>query len=171
MRHQLGYGLCRVLGEAHIAVRQDSDKLAASLHHRNSRYCIRCHQCLCIGERCLGIDRDRVDHHSAFEPLDLSHSSALLFDGEVTVQHTYATQLRHDYRHPRLRHRVHRRRQYRNIQRNGLGQPRARVCLTGQHIGCCGLQQHVVKCQAEGNFFHAATASTFALSLDSWRPM
>ena len=40
-----------------------------------------------IAQRRIGRDGNRIDDHAAFEPLDRAYRVALLFDGEVAVEH------------------------------------------------------------------------------------
>ena len=120
MRHQLAHRLFRVGGKAHIAVGQDSGQPAALLDHGNAADAIGGHQCLRLAERCIGGDGDRIDHHAALETLDRTHCGALFFHRQIAVQHANAAELRHDNRHVGLGHRVHRRGDHRDIERDGL---------------------------------------------------
>ena len=88
--HQLGHLLARVGGEAHVAVGEDADELAgaavaAALHHRDAGDAVVLHQCQRIGERGVGIDGHRVDHHAGFELLDLADLRGLLLGLEIAV--------------------------------------------------------------------------------------
>ena len=81
--HQLGDLLPRIGGEAHVAVGEDADQLAGAplpppLDHRNAGDAVLLHQRQRVGQRRVGIDGDRVDHHAGLELLDLAHLRGLL---------------------------------------------------------------------------------------------
>ena len=72
--HQLAHRHLGVGREADVAVGQDADQAAAlALDHRDARDAVRRHQLERVGERRLGAERDRVDHHAGLELLDLAH--------------------------------------------------------------------------------------------------
>ena len=76
--HQFADRLQGIVGEADIAVGQyaaEPRRLAArsALDHRNPRNPMPAHQRERIGERFIGKNRDRIDHHAAFVALDLAH--------------------------------------------------------------------------------------------------
>ena len=168
MSHQLRNRLVRLFGKTYVAVGKYPRQPSVGLDYRNARNRVVRHDRPRLGQRRFRADRDRVDHHPAFEALHLAHCGALFLDRQIAVEHTNAAQLRHDNRHPRLGDGIHRRRQHGNVERNRLGQPGACVGLTGQYPGLGGLQQHVVEGQSEGNVNHRATVPA---SVDSWRPM
>ena len=106
-RHQLTHGLRRVFGKAHIAVGQDTDQFAIAVGHGNAADPVQLHQRLRIAQRGIGADRDRVDHHPAFVPLDRAHGGALIGHFKIAVQHADAAQLRHCNRHIGFGHGIH----------------------------------------------------------------
>ena len=63
------------------------------------------------------------------------------------MDHADTAGLRHGNRQACLGHRVHRRRDQRNVQRNGFGQEGGDVDVSGHDLAGPGLEQHVV----EGN--------------------
>ena len=110
--HQLGNLLPSVLGKAHIAISEDADQLAgmavaAALHHRDAGNVIFLHQRQCVGERGVGMDGDRIDHHARFELLDLSDLRRLHGRIEIAMNDADAARLGHGNRHVRLGHGIH----------------------------------------------------------------
>ena len=106
--HQLGDALARIGGEAHVAVGEDADQLAgaavaAALDHRNAGDAVLLHQLERVGQRRVGVDGERVDHHAGFELLDLAHLLGLLVGLEVAVDDADAAGLRHGDGHAALR--------------------------------------------------------------------
>ena len=53
--------------------------------------------------------RDRIDHHSRLEPLDLPHLVGLRGGIEILVDHAHAAGLRHRNSELRFGDRIHRR--------------------------------------------------------------
>ncbi len=150
-RHQLLAGHQRidrrrvVRRETHVSVGQDAGELAVRLHDRDARDLVLDHQGQRIGQRLLGMDGDGVHHHARFEFLDLAHLVGLLFGRKVLVDDADGAGLRHGDRHWRLGDRIHRRRQQRNIELDGAGEPGARVGLVGQDGRRRRLQEDVIE--------------------------
>src|SRR6266480_2632227 len=77
-RHQLGDGLVRVVGEAHIAVGQDAAeparliRIGAALDDGDAGNLVVGHQAQRVGQGLVGMDRDRVHDHPGLELLDLA---------------------------------------------------------------------------------------------------
>ena len=134
VRHQLGYRLVGIFRKADIAVGQHADQFAARLYNWNARYGIIRHNRSGLRQSRIGRNGNRIDHHSRFKTLYLTHSGRLLFNRQIAVQNTDAAQLRHDNRHARLGNRVHRRGQNGDIQRNRFGNKRPRISLAGKYI-------------------------------------
>ena len=107
-----------------------------------------CHQGQRVGERRVGMNGDRVDHHAGFEFLDLAHLGGLHRGLEIAVNDADAAGLRHGDRHVRFGHGVHRRSDDRNIERDAARDSRADVDFGRQHVGEARLDQHVVEGQA-----------------------
>ena len=105
-------------------------ELARFLDDRNAADPVRLHQLERFGERLVGRHGDRIDHHPALEPLHLAHRGRLLLDVEVAVKHADPAELRERDRHVGLGHRVHRRGQDRDVERDFAGQEGAR-CRPG----------------------------------------
>ena len=77
--HQLAHRLALIAGEAHVAVGQDADQLAAAaLDHRKAGDLVLLHQAEGVGQGLVGMDGERVHHHAGFEFLDLADFVGLL---------------------------------------------------------------------------------------------
>ena len=119
--HQLGDRLRLVVGEAHVAIGENADQPAgllamAALDHRNAGNAVARHQRQRVGERLVGIDGDRVDHHAALIALHLAHFRGLIGGREILVDDAETAGLRHGDGEPRLGHRVHGRGDDRQIE-------------------------------------------------------
>ena len=97
------------------------------------------HQRQRIGERRVGTDGERIDHHAGFEFLDLAHLGGLLVGIEIAVDDADAAGLRHGDRHPRFGDGIHRRGDDRDVERDGAGDAGADIDLGRQHVGQAGL--------------------------------
>ena len=156
--HQLGDFLPPVGGKAHVAIGEDADQLAgaavaAALDHRDAGNAILLHQRQRVGERRVGMDGDRIDHHARFEFLDLPHLRRLHRRIEIAVNDADAAGLRHGDRHVRLGHRIHGRSDDRNIERDAAGDSGADIHLGRQHVRQTRLDQHVVEGQTFAGTF------------------
>ena len=139
VRHQLADPLARVAGEAHVAVGEDADELAvAVLDHRDAGDAVVGHQRQRVGQRLVGVDGDRVDHHAGLEFLDLAHLGGLLVDRQVAVDDAEAAGLRHGDRERAFGHRVHRRRDQRDAQLDLAGDARFVSVSPGRTLEAAG---------------------------------
>jgi hypothetical protein len=155
--HQFAHGLVRIGREADVAVGQDTDQPVAPLgDHGNSRYPVIGHQLKRVGERLVRLDRDRIHDHTRFEPLDPADLHGLALDLQILVDHTDTAGLRHGYGEPRLRDRIHGRRDERDAEFDRFGQSGAGVGLVGQDFGRSGLQQDIVECQTLNQFHRSS---------------
>ena len=134
-----------ILGKAHVAIGDDPHDAPRLVDHRKAGDAVAFLQRLGIGERLVGAQGDGIVDDTGFEPLDAAHLAGLILDGEIAVNDPHATRLRHADGHARLGHGVHRRTQQRNVEVDGLGDPRAGVGGAGQHVRCRGHQQNVIK--------------------------
>ena len=160
--HQLGDGLARVRGEAHVAVGEDADELAllasgAALDHGHSRNAVLLHQRKGVGKRLVGKDGDRVRHHPRFELLHLAHLIGLRLGREIAVDDAEPADLRHGDCHARLGHRVHRGGEEGNVQPQLTRQASAHIDLRRQDIGRRRLQQHVIEGEPFAKRAHEGT--------------
>ena len=78
--HQLADRLTGLLGEADVAVGEDSAELAGFLDDRDAADAVAPHQLQRLGECLVGRHGDRVDDHAAFEPLHLPNGERLILD-------------------------------------------------------------------------------------------
>ena len=112
--------LLRIIGKAHIAIGQNTHQLArfinrATLDHRHAGYLVALHQFKRIGQRLVGIDGERINHHAAFELLDGLNLARLFFIRHIAVKHAQTARLRHGNRQPALGDRIHGRRDDRQL--------------------------------------------------------
>ena len=150
--HQLGHLLARIGGKAHIAVGENAHQLARTLavrafHHRHAGNAMPLHQRERIGQRGVGPDGDRIDHHAAFEALHAADLLGLFLDAEILVDDAHAAGLRHGDGQARFGHRVHGGGDQRNAQLDRLGQAGAGIDLGGKDFGGAGHQQDIVEGQ------------------------
>ena len=123
--------------------------LPLRLDDRNARNAVRAHQRPRLGERGVGPDRDRIDHHAGLEFLHLPHLLGLFGRCEIAVDDADAARLRHGNGEPRFGHSIHRRRENRDIEVDVAGNARGQIGLAGQHFRMARLKQHVVESQGE----------------------
>ena len=76
--HQVGDLHVEIGGEAHVAVGDDADELAAAIDHRNAGDAVALLQRQHVAQRRVGRDGDGVHHHARFEALHLAHMLGLL---------------------------------------------------------------------------------------------
>ena len=148
--HQFGDRLARIVGEAHVAIGEDADELRrlavrAALDHRNSRDRGAPHDGERVGQRRVGKDGDRIDHHAALEALDLAHFLGLVGGLEIAVDDPDAARLRHGDGEPRLGDGVHRRGDDRQVEPDRAGEPRPDIGGARHDRAMAGAQQHVVE--------------------------
>ncbi len=152
--HQFVHALAVVGRETDVAVGEDPDqlaRLAAALDHRNAGNVVALHQGERIGERRLGSDRQRIDHHAGFELLHAADLIGLLLRRQIAVDDAHPPCLGHRDRKTGLRDRVHRRRNQRDAELDLARQPRPRIDLARQHGRRGGDQKNVVKRQRFAN--------------------
>ena len=96
------------VGEAHIAIGEDADELAAlAVDNREAGNLARFLDQDDFADGLIGMDGDRIDHHAALELLDHLHLVGLLGRGHVAVNDAHAAGLRHGDGEARLGHRIH----------------------------------------------------------------
>jgi hypothetical protein len=144
-RHHHAHGRVVGLGETHVAVGHDAEDAAALVHHGKPGEAVALGQRLGVGQRLVGRERHGVVDDTAFEPLHAADLARLRLDVEVAVDDAHAAGLRHRDRHPRLGHRVHGRGQERDVERDRLGDPRARVHVRRQHRTGAGHEKDIVE--------------------------
>ena len=80
-----------------------------------------------VGQRGVGKDGDRIDHHAALEALDLAHLLGLIGGLEIAVDDADPARLRHGDGEPRLGDGVHRRGDDRQVEADRAGELRGDV--------------------------------------------
>ena len=83
--HQLGDRLQRIIGEAHVAIGQNTEKprrlaAGAALDDGNPRNAVAAHQRQGVSQRFVRENGDRIDHHPALVAFDLAHFLGLFVD-------------------------------------------------------------------------------------------
>ena len=104
--------LQRIVGEAHVAIGQDAAEprrlaAGAALDDRNAGNAMPAHQRQRVGQRFVGENGDRIDHHAALVALDLAHLLGLFGGLEIAMDDADAAGLGHGDGEPRLGHRIH----------------------------------------------------------------
>ena len=92
-------------------------------------------------------DRDRVAQHAGLVTLDLHHLRGLLFGSHVFVNDADTPLLRERNRKPSVGHRIHRRRNERDVQRNVAGELGRKLYVAGEDRRVGGDEQHVIESQ------------------------
>ncbi len=92
-------------------------------------------------------DRDRVAQHTGFVTLHLHHLSRLLLGSHVLVNDADTALLRESNGKPRVGHRIHRRRNERDVQRNVAGEAGRKLYVAGKDRRVGGDEQHVIESQ------------------------
>ncbi len=139
--------------KAHVAIGEDADELLRSArNHRKTADAALALDLDDLGDRLIGMDGDRIDHHAALELLDHAHLLGLGGGVEIAVHDAQPPGLRHGDGQPRLCDGVHRGGDQGNVELNRARQPGAGVGLGGQHLGRARLEQHVVKGQRIADF-------------------
>ena len=114
------------------------------------------HQPLRVVERLVGMDGDRVHHHAGLEFLDPADFVRLVLDLEIAVDDADAAGLGHGDGEPAFGHRIHRRREQRNAERDLAGQARLGIGFVGEDRRGRRHQQDVVESERLADF-HAAS--------------
>ena len=150
--HQLAHRLLRIVGEPDVPVGDDARQPAvAAFDHRNAGNAVTLHQVQHIGEGPVRRDRDRIYHHARFILLDLADLAGLVRRLHILVQNADTAGLGHGDGELVFGDRIHRRRDQRNPQPDGPGEPRSRIGVGRQDCGPARLQQHVVESQGFGD--------------------
>src|SRR5690606_30442245 len=122
--HDVAHRIVELLLEAHVAAGDDAGQLAVSVHHRHAGDVARAGQLQHLADGRVGTDGERVLDHAGLELLDLGDLVGLLLDGQVLVDDADAPELGHGDRQARFGHRVHRRRDDRQLHPQVAGQAR-----------------------------------------------
>ena len=150
--HEVGDRPVELGAETEVAVGEDALELPLGIHHREAGNSISGHDVEGLSHRLFGVDRDRVDDHARLGTLDLVHLFGLVLDRHVLVDDAEPTELGHGDPHVPLGHRVHRRRDDRQVERDAtLRQTGRNVHIVGVDLRTPGHQQYVVIGQAYRN--------------------
>ena len=146
--HQRRDRLPGVLLEAEVAVREDADEAAALLGDRHAGDVVVLHQLERIGDERGRGQGERLDDHSRLGALDLVDLGDLVGDREVAVDDPDPALAGERDRHAGLGHRVHRRGDDRDLERDRPCQPGRRRDGVRQHRRLGGDEQHIVERQS-----------------------
>ena len=154
--HELGHRLARIVGEADIAVGENADELGGlpvrpTLDHRNAGDRGASHEGERVGERRVGKDGDRIDHHAALEPLDLAHLFGLIRGRHIAVDDADPARLSHCDRELRLGHGVHRCGEDRQVEADQASELRPDIGGARHDGAQSRTQQNVVERESFGN--------------------
>lgn len=147
--HDLAH-LARADGlESHVAVGDDAEQLARGVGDRHAADTELGAQGVGLGERGIGVHRDRVGDHSGLGTLDQVDLVHLVLDGQIAVQYAHAALARHGDRHPRLGDLVHRRGEQRDVHPDVPGDTGRGVDSVRKYFRSTRQQQHIVVGQPE----------------------
>jgi len=149
--HARGDGLVQPRLEAQVTVGQDADELAPLVDHRNARDLEAGHELQGLDDRLLGPARHGIDDHPGLGALDLVDFGRLGLDRKILVDHAEAARLGHGNREPRLRDRVHRRRDHGDVQTDVRGQAGREIDLAGMDFRVRRKEEDVVERQGQGD--------------------
>ena len=163
--HHRGHGRRIIVGKAHIAVRHDTQKLTTLAHHRKAGDAVAFLQRLSVRKRLVGGQRvwlidDPGD--KAFYPADFT---GLTIDVKITVHNAHTARLSHRNRHAPFGHCVHRRAEQRDVQANGLRNPRARVSGARQDARSAWNKQYIIKGESLTNLHSSLLGRTIGWHL------
>src|SRR5437763_1134516 len=169
-RHRRPNGAVQLALELEVAIGDDADQAPRVVHHRDAGDAEPLHQPHRLPERAVGAERDGMEDHprlAALDPVDLGR---LTVDRHVLVDHADPALARDRHRHLRLGHRVHRRRDERQVERDAPGEARPHIDVARMHTGVPRNEQDVVEGEggagAEGShgesYWDGGGSSTFS---------
>ena len=162
LRHQLADRLVRIGCKPDIPVGQHPDQLAgATFNNRQTGNTIGRHQVKCLLQGGVRRDGQGIDDHSGLKPFDPPDLGRLLFRCHVLVNNADTTMLCHGDGQPRFGHRIHRRRDQRDVERDVFCELRCSLCLIGKNARFLGDQKNVVECESLFDL-HAASRTELA---------
>ena len=136
-----------------IAVGQNTDQLARLIGNRHAGDAVARHQLFRVGNKVVRAEVERIGNNAVLRALHAVNLLRLLLDGHVLVDDAQTALARHGDGRLRLRHRIHGRRQERDIQLDLIGQIRFQLYFLGQHLAAARNQQNIIKSQSLTNHF------------------
>ena len=154
--HQFRHRLARIVGKAHVAIGENADELRGlavrpTLDDGNAGDRSATHEGERVGERGVGEDGDRIDHHPALEPLDLAHLFRLIRGRQIAVDDADPACLGHGDRQSRLGDGVHRRGDDREVEPDRPSELSADIRRARHHRAEARTKQDVVERKSFGN--------------------
>ena len=154
--HDGAHRLVEVGLEAIVAVRDHADHLAL-LHDRESRHPMLLREREELAHRDIRSHRHRIAEHARFVALDLGDLRGLFLRWKILVDDADAAFLCHRDRERRLGHRVHRRRDERDVELDVARQPGLEADIAGQDAGVGRYEKDVVKGESLLDWTHCHT--------------
>ena len=130
--------------KAQVAAGDDTDRLAV-IHHRHAGDTVLAGQLQHLADGGVGAHGNRVGNDAGFVFLDQAHMTGLGLGRHRLMNNADAAFLGDGDSQASLGHRVHGRRDQRDIQRDATRQPGRQIHLARQNVGIRGLEQHVVE--------------------------
>ncbi len=131
--------------KAEIAVGQNADQLARLIGNRHAGNAVARHQLFRVGNKVVRAEVERIGNNAVLRALHAVNLLRLLLDGHVLVDDAQTAFARHGDGRLGLRHRIHGRRQERDIQLDLIGQIRFQLYFLGQHLAAARNQQNIIK--------------------------
>src|SRR6266850_756299 len=155
-RHDVLHRLVEFGLEAQVAVGDDADDLAAVLQHREAGDLVGALQFHYLPHAHLRRNGHRVAQHARLEPLHFRHLGSLRLLAEVLVDDADAAFLRDGDGEARFGHRIHRRRDERNIQLELATEPAFQGGVTRQDARVGGKEEDIVEGQRLLDYPHGS---------------
>ena len=146
--HRFADRLIEIPLELQIAVGDDADEPALSIHDRHARDLEPPHERVRLAQRTVGAERDRIEDHPALAALDLVDFGGLALGRHVLVQDADAAGPRHRDRHVRLGDGVHGSGNERNVEGDVTSKVAGGRNFAGMDRGVSRDQEDVVERQA-----------------------
>ncbi len=148
LRHRLADRLVEIALELQIAVGDDADEPALSVHDRHAGDLEPPHERVRLAQRTVGAERDRVEDHSALAALDPVDFGGLAVGRHVLVQDADSAGPGHRHGHLRLGDGVHGSGNERNIEGDVTSKVAGGRNFAGMDRGVSRDQEDVVEGQA-----------------------
>ena len=146
--HHLRNRAMRVGFETQITVGQNAHQFSMFIHHRNTTDSVFGHQIQGLAYPRIHRKSNRIHNHPALGALDLADFLGLPFDAHILVNHAQSPVLCNGNSHFRLGNRVHRCRDYGDLELDIPAQAAGNADIPGQYFGIGRQQKDVIVRQA-----------------------
>ena len=147
-RHDMVDRFAKVFLETQVAVRHDAHQVHVVVHNGDATDVIFLHQAQRIAHGRTALDGHGVVNHAVLGPLHDGHLACLLLDGHILMNDADTALTRDSNGHRRLGHRIHCRRNERNLKLNVAGKLGIQRHRAGQHVRISRYEKYVVKGQS-----------------------